>query len=163
MEKKINYTEMDRAIVAALEGNEEGMTLAELSQKIGKDVKAGHITSAKNKGLVSKVGEASVEKATKRKVSSYSFVNAENHNKDGKDFSEAEKAVLDFAAGTNEEVFTLADVNAVSAVKVASGTMTSLVNKGNLAKGEPVEKIGVGKSKVGLYAVTAEANDLLNA
>lgn len=159
MEKKTNYTEMDRAIVSALK--EGDMTLAELSDKIGLKVVAGHIVSAMKKGLVAKNGEKEITKPGIKTVNTYTFVTADVQKKaDGSDYSysDGEKAILAVAASFDDK-FTLADLSDVYGSKIAAGSITSLVKKGNLGKGEPVDLPVSKVSKVSVYTFVADIPD----
>ena len=161
-DKKINYTENDRAIVNALKGASDGMTLAEINEATGLKLQAGHIVSAKRKGLVEATGDRIVEKPSKRKVASYTFVTSDVQKKaDGKDYtySEGEQAILKAAASIGD-YFTLAQLaDAMGVEKVASGQTNSLVKKGNLAKGDLIEVSCMTKSKVKVYTFVADIPD----
>ena len=163
--KPIVYTDMDKAIVSAFVGV-ESMTLADMKDATGKDIKPGHLTSAKNKGLIETVGEAFVEKDRVKEVASYTFVTADVLNKeDGKpaNYTDSEKEVLAVASKL-EGAFTLADLaDAMGVEKLSSGRINGLVGKGNIAKGEPVEVPTKVKSKVKVYALIDGAEDKVNA
>lgn len=158
-DKKINYTENDRAIVNALKGASDGMTLAEINEATGLNLQAGHIVSAKRKGLIEATGDRIVSKPSKRQVATYTFVTSDTQKREnGKDYdyTEGEQAILK-AAATIDGSFTLADLAKVMGVeKIASGQTNSLTNKGNLAKGEPVDVPCMTKSKVKVYAFVAD-------
>lgn len=142
--KTINYTANDRTIVAALKDADHPMTLAEINEKAHLNLKAGSITSAVRKGLVTKVGETKVKRPTKHKVSTYSFVTAEvltEVRHDGSapkpyNYTPSETAILATASTMphQDKPFTLAELSAAHGAEVKSGNINSLLYKGNLAK-----------------------------
>lgn len=151
-QKEIVYTENDRAIVSALKGGD--MTLAQLREATGLDLKPGHITSAMKKGLICSSGEVEVQRPTSREVSTYNFVSAEAFSNGDKPFNytDGEKEILAAAAGIDSP-FTLADLaKAMGREKVYSGSINGLVKKGNISKGEPVEVPAISKSTVKVYS-----------
>lgn len=157
--KPVTYSERDVAIVNALKNAPEGLTLAGLCEATGMEIKPGHITGAKRKGLIETIGEVEVIKEGKRKVSTYNFVTAEVLNKeDGKphNYTDNEKAVLTVAAGIDSP-FTLADLaTAMGLDKLSSGRINGLVGKGNISKGEMVEVPCSTKSSVNVYGFVAD-------
>lgn len=157
--KPVTYSERDVAIVNALKNAPEGLTLAQLSEATGMEIKPGHITGAKRKGLIESIGEVEVIKEGKRKVSTYNFVTADVLNKeDGKphNYTDNEKAVLTVAAGIDSP-FTLADLaTAMGLDKLSSGRINGLVGKGNISKGEMVEVPCSTKSSVKVYGFVAD-------
>ena len=153
-ERKITYNDNDRAIVAALKGAENGLTLAELNEVTGLNLVSGNVVSTIGKGLIEAIGEREIEKASKRKVFTYRFENA-NGKADGKAFTELQDAVLKAASGI-EGYFTIAELGEAMNTKVAPGVITSLVKNGNLSKGDQVEVIGIGKTKVKVYGFVAD-------
>ena len=71
--KKFNATETD--IVNALKSAEAPMSLAEISDKVGYELKPGNINALLTiKGSVEKVGERETSFITKRKVGTYTLV-----------------------------------------------------------------------------------------
>jgi uncharacterized membrane protein len=69
---KLNAKERD--IVSALKGSTDGLTLAEISNKVGYDLVSGNINALlTNKGLVEKVAEREVSFETTRKVGTYTL------------------------------------------------------------------------------------------
>lgn len=72
--KTINYTDTEKKIVEALATADCPLTLAELSQKLGMDIKSGNINALVKKGNVEKSGEREIVVQAKRKVGEYSFV-----------------------------------------------------------------------------------------
>jgi hypothetical protein len=156
--KKITYTENDRAIVDALR-NSEGMTLAELREATGIDLKPGHVVSAIKKGLIASIGEREVLRPATREVSTYVYVNSDvatNAKGVACNYSENETAVLNAAKGI-EGAFTLAELaDAMGLEKLSSGSINGLVKKGNIAKGDMREIETTSKSKVKVYGFVAE-------
>lgn len=151
---KVVYSANDRAIVDAVRGSENGMTLAEINQATGLNLKAGHIVSALKKELIRAEGERIVTKPSTRSVATYNYVSSDIMKKaDGKDhnYSDGEKAIL-AAASTFSGAFTLADLaTAMGVEKIASGSTNALVKKGNLSKGDAIEIACESKSKVKTY------------
>ena len=139
MAKQTVFTQNDRAIVKALKGNPDGLTLAELNEATGMEIKSGHVVGAVKKGLIEAIGEREVFRAGKRKVATYHFVTADTlSNAEGKTFNytDNEKALLSVAA-TMEGDFTLAELaGAMGKERLTSGSINGLVNKkGNISKG----------------------------
>ena len=151
------YTENDRAIVNALKGT-DGMTLAEINAT-GLEIKSGHIVSAMKKGLIASIGEREVTRPSTRKVSTYNFVTADAQvRENGKpfDYTEGESKVL-AAAANIDSPFTLADLaKAMGVEKLSSGSINSLVRKGNITKGDQVEVPAIAKSTVKVYGFVAD-------
>lgn len=155
MAKQTVYTSMDKSIVSALKGAENGLTLAELAEATGLEVKSGHVVGAVKKGLIEVIGEREIARPGKRKVSTYAFVTADVlTNADGKSFNytDNEKALLASAA-TVEGEFTLAELAVVmNKERLTSGSINGLVKKGNIVKGETDRTIEVTvKASVNVY------------
>ena len=74
--KTVNYTETEKKILNALETADHAMTLAELTEMFGMEIKSGNINALVKKGNVEKSGEREVIVQAKRKVGEYSFVRA---------------------------------------------------------------------------------------
>lgn len=149
----VKFNERDKAIVKVLKDSENGMTLAELIQATGMELKPAHLTSAKTKGLIEVIGEREVERMGKRKVASYVFVSKEPQLKeDGKPFSytENEQTVL-ASACQFDKPFTLAELGAFMGKKLTSGSVNGLVKKGNIQKGDQVEAEAIVKASVNVY------------
>ena len=153
-ERKITYNDNDRAIVNALKGAPEGMTLAQLREATGLNLVAGHIVSTMSKGLIAAIGEAEVTKPSKSQVGTYRFENS-NPKADGKPFTENQTNVLKGAEAI-DGYFTLTELSEALGTKVAPGVITSLVKNGNISKGDPVEVIRMGKAKVKVYGFVAD-------
>lgn len=155
MAKQTVFTKTDKAIVEALKGAAEGLTLAELNQATGLEVKSGHLTGAIKKGLIEAIGEREIFRAGKRKVATYSFVTVDAlSNAEGKAFNytDNEKALLAVAGGMEGD-FTLAELAvAMNKERLTSGSINGLVKKGNIAKGAEDRTIEVQvKSSVNVY------------
>lgn len=162
MEKSINYTANDRAIVAALKNATEPMSLAEIAAATGLNLVPGHIVSAMHKNLISKVGEREIEKKGTRAVLTYNFVTADAlTNADGKPFNytDSEKEIL-AASAKMESPFTLAELSEAMGRKITSGSTNGLIRKGNLAKGDKKDVEATVKAIVSVYAF---ANDIPDA
>ena len=155
MAKQTVFTKTDKAIVEALKGAAEGLTLAELNEATGLEIKSGNVVGATKKGLIEPVGEKEIQRPGKRKVSTYVFVTADAlSNAEGKAFNytDNEKALL-AAAATIEGDFTLAELATVmNKERLTSGSINGLVKKGNITKGEADRTIDVMvKSSVNVY------------
>ena len=72
--KTVNYTDTEKKIVEALANADHALTLAELSEKLGMEIKSGNINALVKKGNVEKTGEREIVVQAKRKVGEYSFV-----------------------------------------------------------------------------------------
>lgn len=152
-ETKITYSENDYAIVDALR-NSDGLTLAELREVTGRDLKPGHVVSAIKKGLIASIGEREVIRPAKREVSTYVYVNSDLAEKANR--TEGETAIL-AAAANIDGAFTLAELaSAMSLEKLSSGSINGLVKKGNIAKGDMREIETTSKSKVKVYGFVSE-------
>jgi hypothetical protein len=155
--KTINYTDNDRALVATLKG-QEPMTLAQINEASGMNFLPGHIVSAMRKNLIVKTDTITVLKPATRPVSTFVFVTSDIQKKaDGKDwgYTDSEREVL-AAAAKIDSPFTLAQLSEAVGHKLFSGSINSLVKKGNLSKGEDTEVEYMAKSKVNLYAFNAD-------
>ena len=155
MAKQTVFTQMDKALVEALKGAAEGLTLAELKDATGLEIKSGHLVGAAKKGLIEAIGDREVYRPGKRKVATYVFVTADALNKeDGKahNYTDNETALL-AAAKDIEGDFTLAELAVVmNKERLTSGSINGLVKKGNIAKGENDRTIEVmTKSSVNVY------------
>ena len=155
MAKQTVFTKIDSAVVNALKGAADGLTLSELKETTGMEVKSGNLVGAVKKGLIEVIGERDVTRPGKRKVATYKFVTADAlSNDEGKTFNytDNEKALLAVAAGMEGE-FTLAELAAaMNKERLTSGSINGLVKKGNIAKGENDRTIEVTvKSSVNVY------------
>ena len=155
MAKQTVFTKTDKSIVEALKGAVEGLTLSELNEATGIEIKSGHVVGAVKKGLIEAIGEREITRPAKRKVATYVFVTADAlSNAEGKAFNytDNEKALLAVAA-TMEGDFTLAELAvAMNKERLTSGSINGLVKKGNIAKGENDRTIDTfAKSSVNVY------------
>jgi hypothetical protein len=155
MAKQTVFTKTDKAIVEALKGAVEGLTLSELNEATGIEIKSGHVVGAVKKGLIEAIGEREITRPAKRKVATYVFVTADAlSNAEGKAFNytDNEKALLAVAA-TMEGDFTLAELAvAMNKERLTSGSINGLVKKGNIAKGENDRTVDTfAKSSVNVY------------
>ena len=155
MAKQTVFTQTDKAIVEALKGAPEGLTLAELNEISGMEIKSGHLVGAIKKGLAEAIGEREIQRPGKRKVATYVFVTADALvNAEGKTFNytDNETALLKVATEFDGP-FTLAELaTAMGKERMSSGSINGLVKKGNIAKGEQDRTIDVFvKSSVNVY------------
>ena len=155
MAKQTVFTKTDKAIVDALKGAADGLTLAELVDVTGMEIKSGHLVGAIKKGLVEAIGEKEILRPGKRKVATYHFETSEGlSNAEGKAFNytDNEKTLLSVAA-TMEGDFTLAELaGAMGKERLTSGSINGLVKKGNISKGAEDRTIEVQvKSSVNVY------------
>ena len=157
-ERKVTYSDNDRAIVNALRDS-EGLTLSELRDATGLDLKPGHVVSAIKKGLIASIGEREIERPATREVSTYIYVNSDvaiNAKGVACNYSEGETAVLKAASGMDGE-FTLSELaDAMGLEKLSSGSINGLVKKGNITKGGMREIETTSKSKVKVYGFVSE-------
>jgi hypothetical protein len=154
---EVKYSTMDKTITRILAEAPDGLTGAAISEIAGVEVKPGHLTGAVKKGLIKVIDKVEIEKPTKRKVFTYTYVDSEvRMREDGKahNYTDGEKAILAHAAKM-DGAFTLADLAAAMGVSdVKPGSISGLVRKGNITKcdeADKVEVIGKGKSPVNLY------------
>lgn len=135
---KFTPNDNDRLIVSALKGT-DGLTIAEVNEKLGSSLLPVHFNHAAKGGYIEKIGAREVIKARPREVGLYSYIGDEialDSKGNPCNYSDTQKAIL-AAAATIDGEFTLAQLAEVMGVeKVAPGSVTSLVNRGNLAKSE---------------------------
>jgi hypothetical protein len=76
MTQKSNWVanKTQKAFLEALEGVEEGLTLSEINEKLGTEIKTGSINCLLTKGLVETDGEREVQVLVKKKVKVYKLV-----------------------------------------------------------------------------------------
>lgn len=158
MANEVKYNANEVKVVEILAGAPEGLTVAEINAATGLNLTAGHITSMLRKHVIVATGEKrKVTKPGTKKVFEYSFVTDEVLNKeDGKPFNytDGEKAIL--AAVKNADgAFTLDDLAVMlNKDKVASGSISGLVKKGNIAKSaDKVERPATVSSEVNIYVI----------
>jgi hypothetical protein len=144
-EKQTKFTvnDNDRLIVSALKGT-DGLTIAEVNEKLGSSLLAIHFNHAAKGGFIAKIGEREIMKQRKAGVCVYFYINSDVAN-DAKGnpctYSETQNAIL-AAAASMEGDFTLTELAEVMGVeKVAPGSVTSLVNRGNLGKREEKREV----------------------
>lgn len=137
-DKKIVYTDFDRAIVDALKGAEGPLTLAEIKEASGKPVTSGHMLSAVRKGLIKQAGDKEITRSSTRQVSAYHFVGETvvGVAKSGKPFelTENDSKILAVAKQFGDSAFTLAQLTEKAGFPIHSGSLNSLVRKGILSK-----------------------------
>lgn len=155
MAKTKTFTQIDCAVVNALKENPNGLTIAELCEITGLEVKPGHVVGSVKKGLIEVIGSREVMRPTKRNVSLYEFVTADElKNAEGKAFNytDGEKAVL-AAAATIASPFALEDLaKAMGKERLTSGSINGLVKKGNICKLDEVRQVpGFAKKDVNVY------------
>lgn len=142
MEKEKNV-ELYNAIVAALEGSDKPLSMKEIAEASGFDVKPGHLTSAIKQGLIIKAGDEEYVRPGIRKVGSYVL-----GEYDG-ELSEKEAATVEIAKGFAGS-FTNTMLNEAAGHKIVIG---SLVKKGIFVKDGEVEVPTTSKAKRALYTV----------
>ena len=138
--KPIVYNANDREIVAVLKENGP-MTLAEISEKLGRTINPGVITSVRNKGLIADAGERDIERDGFKPAMTYTFVTnevAKRENGKAYNYSETEMKILGALADFDEPV-TLAVIAEKLGMSLTSGNINALVKKGNVAKGEAIK------------------------
>ena len=138
MAKKQVFTQIDCAVVNALKANPNGLTIAELCEITGLEVKPGHVVGAVKKNLIEVIGSREVMRPAKRNVSLYEVVSTDElKNAEGKTFNytDNEKALLTTAASITQP-FALEDLAAaMGKERLTSGSINALVNKkGNIRK-----------------------------
>lgn len=138
MAKTKTFTQIDRAVVNALKENPNGLTIAQLCEITGVEVKPGHVVGAVKKGLIEVIGSCEVMRPAKRNVSLYEVVTADElKDANGKAFNytDNEKALL-AAAANIAQPFALEDLAAaMGKERLTSGSINALVNKkGNIRK-----------------------------
>lgn len=156
MEKKTISNEI-RFAVETLKNADKAMTIAEINAAStdGLVVKPGHITSAVKKGFIAVDGEVIVEKPTTKKVATYVFV--ASPAADAK-LEGTGKTVIDYMTDKTDAL-TNANISEALGMKVAPGTLTALVKKGYLAKGEDVEIPAIAKSKAKTYVFVSDVTE----
>lgn len=135
---KFTPNDNDRLIVSALKGT-DGLTIAEVNERLGSSLLPVHFNHARTGGFIEKVGEKEVIKIRPREVGLYSYANhdiALDSKGNACTYSDTQMAILDAAKGIDGE-FTLASLAlAMGVEKVAPGSVTALVKRGNLVKSE---------------------------
>lgn len=133
---KIKINENDKIIMKALKNG--SLTLSEINAAMGTNLKSGHINAAINKGLIA-AEDKQVQRISKAKRSTYILVNSnETLDSNGKTnkYSDTEKWIL--ANHKDAEPITLAALGELLGHRIYSGTINSLVKKGNYIKGNDI-------------------------
>lgn len=138
--KPIVYNVNDREIVAVLKENGP-MTLAEISEKLGRTINPGVITSVRNKGLIVNAGERDIERDGFKPAMTYAFATdevAKRENGKAYNYSETESKILTAIKEFDKPV-TLAEIAEKVGMPLMSGNINALVKKGNVVKGETLK------------------------
>lgn len=137
-ESKFTVNDNDRLIAGALKGT-DGLTIAEVNERLGSSLLPIHFNHAKTGGFIEKIGEKEVTKQRPSQVCVYYYINSDvatDAKGNPANYSDTQNAIL-AAAASMEGDFILAELAEVMGVeKVAPGSVTSLVNRGNLGKRE---------------------------
>ena len=161
MAKTKTFTQIDRAVVNALKENPNGLTIAQLCEITGVEVKPGHVVGAVKKNLIEVIGSCEVMRPAKRNVSLYEVVStAELTDANGKTFNytDNEKALLAAAANINQP-FALEDLAAaMGKERLTSGSINALVNKkGNIRKLDEMRVVPTfTKKEVNVYGFVSD-------
>ena len=142
-QSKFTVNDNDRLIVSALRGT-DGLTIAEVNEKLGSSLLPIHFNHAKTGGFIEAVGQKEIIKQRPSKVCVYYYINSDIAT-DAKgnpcNYSDSQNAILAAAAGMEGD-FILAELaDAMGIEKVAPGSVTSLVNRGNLGKREDKREV----------------------
>lgn len=62
------------AIISTLKGSSEPLTLAEMSEITGMNLKTGHLSSGRAAGLIEAAGEKEIEVTVKKSVKTYRYI-----------------------------------------------------------------------------------------
>ena len=154
---QMKFTKMNQIIVDILKQYPDGLTLAEISEKTGVEVKSGHMKSTGDKGLIEVIGEREVEKISKGKRTVYRAVSFEPQLKDGKqvNYTDSEKQILEAIKGFEGD-FTLADIGNALNRKLTSGHVSGLEKKGNIEKNGEIQVPVKVKRSVNVYGFVAD-------
>lgn len=137
-QSKFTVNDNDRLIAGALKGT-DGLTIAELNEAIGSNLLPIHFNHAKTGGFIEKIGERTVTKQRPSQVCVYYYKNSDVAS-DAKgnpcNYSDAQNAILAAAANIEGDFILSELAEAMGVEKVAPGSVTSLVNRGNLGKRE---------------------------
>lgn len=155
-ERKIVYSDKDKAIVKVLTANPDGLTLSEICEATAMDIKSGTINSAVLKGLVDKVGTREVVRNGKRNVATYTLATADVLNKpDGKPFNytDGEKKLMAVLKDADAPMILAEIAEGMGVEKLSSGAVNGLVKKGNVVKAGEVTVTVPVKAEVTVYAV----------
>ena len=154
-QSKFTVNDNDRLIVSALRGT-DGLTIAEVNEKLGSALlpihfnhaKTGglpiHFNHAKTGGFIEAVGQKEIVKQRPSKVCVYYYINSDIAT-DAKgnpcNYSDSQNAILAAAAGMEGDFILSELADAMGIEKVAPGSVTSLVNRGNLGKREEKREV----------------------
>ena len=137
-ESKFTPNDNDRLIVSALKGT-DGLTIAEVNEKLGSSLLPVHFNNAAKGEFIAPLYKREIIKERPSQVGLYGYVNSDvatNDKGEPCNYSDAQNAILAAAAGI-DGYFTLAQLAEVMGIeKVAPGSVTSLVNRGNLCKSD---------------------------
>lgn len=154
---QMKFTKMNQTIVDILKQYPDGLTLAEICEKTGVEVKSGHMVSTGKKGLIEVIGEREIEKIGKGKRTVYKAISFEPQLKDGKqvNYTDSEKQILEAIKGFEGD-FTLADLSNALNRKLTSGHVSGLEKKGNIEKNGEIQVPVKVKRSVNVYAFVAD-------
>lgn len=156
---KFTVNDNDRLIVSALKGT-DGLTISEVNEKLGSSLLPVHFNHAKTGGFIEVIGKKEVVKYRPAQVGQYSYSNSEialDAKGNPCSYSDAQMAILSAASKMDGE-FTLAELaEAMGVEKVAPGSITSLVNRGNLSKSE--EKRTISRPSVSEVSIWGYIKD----
>lgn len=137
-QSKFTVNDNDRLIANALKGT-DGLTIAEVNEKLGSSLLPIHFNHAKTGGFIDKVGEREIVKQRPSQVCVYYYIGDEIAT-DAKgnpcNYSDSQNAILAAARGMEGDFILSELADAMGIEKVAPGSVTSLVNRGNLGKRE---------------------------
>ncbi len=137
-QSKFTVNDNDRLIVSALKGT-DGLTIAEVNEKLGSSLLPIHFNHAKTGGFIEAVGQKEIIKQRPSQVCVYYYLNSDIAT-DAKgnpcNYSDSQNAILAAAAGMEGDFILSELADAMGIEKVAPGSVTSLVNRGNLGKRE---------------------------
>ena len=146
---KPTYTQNDSIIVNTLKSAGKPLTLNELNELAGSEIKPSQMTSARNKGLISFAGEVKVDRETFRFVNTYKYVN--DNIEEGKNFTDVQKEILAAAKQFGDSEFTAEQLNKAADKKFPISTISSLANRGNLNVSGKIKTPRMSKSTVKTY------------
>ncbi len=72
--KIVERSKEAQAVIDTLKASGKDMTLAEIAEASGLDIKTGHLASGKKAGLIEVAGEREVEVTVTKKVHTYRYV-----------------------------------------------------------------------------------------
>lgn len=143
-ESKFTVNDNDKIIVSALKGAAEPMTIAELNEALGTSLLPIHFNHARTGGFIEKAGEREVTKMRTSQVCVYFYINSDIAT-DAKgnpcNYSESQNAILAAAAEMDGDFILSELAEKMGVEKVAPGSVTSLVTRGNLGKREEKREV----------------------